>query len=277
MRTLVVDYCVSSEFKIPRSIPLLSVEDNKKCCDSNDTTPWSWWIKYDTLYYYDNNKVVHTINTYFSATDSDFKYPKEDSAQFDDDDDDDEENDDDSCGSNDSWLTKEEEPIEPNIPDDGNVYKFPYDGRIILMNSDMECWELLDNNKLGKWLGIYDYVMKVIDTEVPEPEFEDEDEEEEEKEDEWVEIYHSCPIQEFTNDKVFDRFKDKKNTFYQTYGGGAVGGYLVVADNGVKIYDVDKRGLGQDWTCDEMRGQYFEFRDEDRKNGICRALKICDE
>ena len=85
MRTLVVDYCVSSEFKIPRSIPLLSVEDNKKCCDSNDTTPWSWWIKYDTLYYYDNNKIVHTINTYFSASDSDFKYPNKDSEQFDDD------------------------------------------------------------------------------------------------------------------------------------------------------------------------------------------------
>jgi hypothetical protein len=226
MRTLVVDYYVSSGFKIPRNIPLLSVEDNNEV---RDKTPWSWWVKYDTLHYYDNNKVEHTIDPDYRATDGDFKYPSH--KEFDD---------------------EEEEEEEEDDEDDIHICK--------------TCNEPMNNENFEKGKMCCDKPM-----------FHNDEEEEEEEEEEWSEIYYSCPIQEFTDDTIFDTFKDKKNTFYQTYGGGPVGGWLVVADNGLKIYDVDKRGWGSDWTCKEVTNINITFRDEDRKNGVCKALKVGEE
>lgn len=77
MRTIIAHYRVSSEFQVPKSIPLLSVEDNEGNV-LGKKTPWSWWIKYDTLYYYDANCNVCEISPTCPAYESsDYKYPYE--------------------------------------------------------------------------------------------------------------------------------------------------------------------------------------------------------
>jgi hypothetical protein len=82
MRILVAKYTVSTDFKVPPHIPLLSVEENPGCV-IGEKVPWSWWVKYDTLYYYDNNYQLCELDAMQLACDSDFKYPDEE--EFDDD------------------------------------------------------------------------------------------------------------------------------------------------------------------------------------------------
>jgi hypothetical protein len=91
MRMLVVDYCVSSGFKVSSKIPLLSVADNNEV-KYGEKRPWSWWVKWDTLEYYDDKGEIKTIQPDYSASEADFKYPMGNSEYFEDD----EESDDDS-------------------------------------------------------------------------------------------------------------------------------------------------------------------------------------
>jgi len=70
MRVITARYDAYSDFRIPKNVPLLSVEDNE------EGKPWSWWIKYDTLHYIDDKGEEHEIEAYFSASkDDDFKRP----------------------------------------------------------------------------------------------------------------------------------------------------------------------------------------------------------
>ena len=90
MRMLIATYYVSSGFKVPAHIPLLSVEENRKGqCGSS--RPWSWWIKYDTLHYYDDKGVEHLIEPEYRAYESDFKHTDEQKFEDDPDFDDEEE------------------------------------------------------------------------------------------------------------------------------------------------------------------------------------------
>ena len=83
MRTLYVEYCYTSIFKISSKIPLLTVEENNKV-EENNIKPWSWWIKWDTLHYIDDKGEEHTITPELSASEADFKHPS-DNIQFDED------------------------------------------------------------------------------------------------------------------------------------------------------------------------------------------------
>ena len=88
MRTLAVDYNCDSIFKISSKIPLLSVEDNKNCTGVTKV-PWSWWVKWDRLHYYDikgNEKIIEPYSS--GSMMRDFKYPIEGSETFEEDGDD---------------------------------------------------------------------------------------------------------------------------------------------------------------------------------------------
>ena len=74
MRLLVADYIMSSGFKIPSNVPLLSTEENDK---APEKTPWSWWVKWDKLHYYNDKGEICEIEPDYSASDFDFKYPSE--------------------------------------------------------------------------------------------------------------------------------------------------------------------------------------------------------
>lgn len=51
---VIVSYSITSWFSLPQGVKLLSVDDNKK---AKEGTPFSWWIKYDTLHWYDADGV----------------------------------------------------------------------------------------------------------------------------------------------------------------------------------------------------------------------------
>jgi hypothetical protein len=75
MRTIIARYSVSSEWKIPKELKLLSEEENKK---AKGNIPFSWWIKWDTLHYYDADGVEQELEAEYQASEhTDFKRPDE--------------------------------------------------------------------------------------------------------------------------------------------------------------------------------------------------------
>ena len=79
MRVIRADYNLSSTFRVPKGVPLLSVEEN------DGEKAWSWWIKWDLLMYIDDKGVEHTIEPYSCASDDDYKRPDAVSDDTDDD------------------------------------------------------------------------------------------------------------------------------------------------------------------------------------------------
>lgn len=60
MRIITASYIVYADFKVPDNVPLLSIKENDKVKDHE--TPWSWWIKYNVLYYVDAEKNIQHID-----------------------------------------------------------------------------------------------------------------------------------------------------------------------------------------------------------------------
>ena len=67
-RKIVASYTAYSEFKIPKNIPLLSTADNIP------NTPWSWYIKWNTLFYIDGDGNEKEIDKRYEI-EPDFKNP----------------------------------------------------------------------------------------------------------------------------------------------------------------------------------------------------------
>jgi hypothetical protein len=67
------NYTAQSRFVIPSEIKLLSNEENEKITGDKPIA-WSWWVKWDTLYYYDENLKVCEIEPTFPV-EADYKYP----------------------------------------------------------------------------------------------------------------------------------------------------------------------------------------------------------
>jgi hypothetical protein len=57
----------SSDFVLPKGIKLLSKEVNDKI--KTDGVPFSWWIKWDTLHYFDANGKIQDVKPYTSWVD----------------------------------------------------------------------------------------------------------------------------------------------------------------------------------------------------------------
>ena len=76
MRRILATYHVQSSFSIPDNLKLLSNEENDKV-EKGINHPFSWWIKYDTLHYYDKDGEEHEITTTYAAHESDYKRPNE--------------------------------------------------------------------------------------------------------------------------------------------------------------------------------------------------------
>ncbi len=75
MRTITAVYKLTDVFHVPSNIPLLSKEENDK---ARKEKPWSWFIKYRTLVYYDADLKEHEIEACDEADDQpDYKYPDE--------------------------------------------------------------------------------------------------------------------------------------------------------------------------------------------------------
>jgi len=189
MRTLVVDYCYSSGFKIPSKIPLLSVEENKK---AKWQTPWSWYVKYDRLHYFDKKGERNVIEPDYSATDGpDFKYPVSDSEVFDSDGESEceSESDEEDDGFEERVKKWESEWAgEPKIKvsevDYGIISKKKEKGdgawqeeinnKWVFLTNSGECFNYDEDepDKPGEWLGLFNFETQTLDREVPEPEWE---------------------------------------------------------------------------------------------------------
>jgi len=70
VRVLIARYNNYSTFRIPKNLPLLSPDDNEK---AEWATPYSWGVKYGTLYYFDEKKEQQKIEVY--CEDTNVKYP----------------------------------------------------------------------------------------------------------------------------------------------------------------------------------------------------------
>jgi hypothetical protein len=76
MPTVQCKYTVYGSYSLPKSVKLLSVEENKKVGDEDK--PFSWYIKWDTLHYFDAEGKKHTVIGRESDCD-DWKHPNENS------------------------------------------------------------------------------------------------------------------------------------------------------------------------------------------------------
>ena len=81
MRTFIAPYIAYGQFNIGSKIPLLSPKENYLV---ERGTPWSWWIRRTTLYYYDGAGVEHEIHS-GSDLEVDLEYPEEEKIYSDDD------------------------------------------------------------------------------------------------------------------------------------------------------------------------------------------------
>jgi hypothetical protein len=91
MRTITASYIVTSEWKIPTKLNLLSEEENNK--RENEGKVGSWWIKWNTLFYIDENGIEKELEKYRNAYDADGDEYKWADTITDEDDGDDEEED----------------------------------------------------------------------------------------------------------------------------------------------------------------------------------------
>jgi len=95
VRVILANYNLCDVFKIPKNIPLLSVEENNKVLDNNlFNVPYSWYVRWGTLYYFDDKKNECKIKCYLNSSDTSKKHP--DSYESDEDDDSEEEESEDS-------------------------------------------------------------------------------------------------------------------------------------------------------------------------------------
>ncbi len=62
-----------------------------------------------------------------------------------------------------------------NIPADGMVHPWSFEGKQYFRNSDGETWAKAKDGSCGAWAGIYDLATNKLDTSAPEPEFSDEE------------------------------------------------------------------------------------------------------
>ena len=74
-RTISAKYVIFSDWYIPKSIPLLPESENEF------GKAWSWWIKWDTLHYYDDKLEEHTIEPDCAASRGDFDYKRPDETK----------------------------------------------------------------------------------------------------------------------------------------------------------------------------------------------------
>ena len=81
---VIARYASYYEFKLPRGVTLLNEEENNK---AEDKTPFSWWIKWNVLNYYDKNGQLQRIE----AGDEECDMKRPDEAYLEDDDEEDNE------------------------------------------------------------------------------------------------------------------------------------------------------------------------------------------
>jgi hypothetical protein len=75
MPTVECKYTVYGSYSLPKSVKLLSVEENKK--KENWGKPFSWYIIWDTLHYFDAEGKEHTVDG--GGEQYDWKRPDDDS------------------------------------------------------------------------------------------------------------------------------------------------------------------------------------------------------
>ena len=71
MRTFQATYKTYIQFTIPSDVPLLSPDENDKV---DFKTPWSWYIHWGTLHYFDESLVEYEIESDFEG-EPDYKRP----------------------------------------------------------------------------------------------------------------------------------------------------------------------------------------------------------
>ena len=83
MPTVRCTYTIYASYSLPKSVKLLSVEENNNL-GFDEVKPFSWYIKWDTLHYFDAEGKEHTVRGGEPDTD-DWKRPNENSEVIDED------------------------------------------------------------------------------------------------------------------------------------------------------------------------------------------------
>ena len=74
------NFTAQARYDIPSDIMLLSNEDNES--NNGERTPGAWWVKYNSLYYYDENLKICEIEATYPA-EVDDKYPLDYTVDYD--------------------------------------------------------------------------------------------------------------------------------------------------------------------------------------------------
>jgi hypothetical protein len=69
MKEIVATFDTYVHFEIPENVFLLPEEENDS---ADDDTPGKWWVKWGTLYYFDQNKNIVEIN---GIVETNYKWP----------------------------------------------------------------------------------------------------------------------------------------------------------------------------------------------------------
>ena len=74
------NFTAQARYDIPSDVKLLSNEDNES--NNGERTPGAWWVKYNSLYYYDENLKICEIDPTYPA-EVDDKYPLDYTVDYD--------------------------------------------------------------------------------------------------------------------------------------------------------------------------------------------------
>ena len=183
------------------------------------------------------------------------------------------------------------------------LQKVKINNKPYFMTSDGGLFEYIDGKTAGVWVGKFIVETQSIDKTAEEPKWDEEDSKKEDdkkgtesehycdvhedthltndgnggwtcgdcEEDDWIDIYAVCSIQDFTACKTVAHFK-KPNMFYQTMGGGPVGGWLVDEDG--QVWDVNQASWGADWTYELTDYTGIIIREKDEMKGIPHSIKL---
>jgi hypothetical protein len=107
-----------------------------------------------------------------------------------------------------------------------------------------------------------------------ETETETETENESEEEDDFKQIYYTETFDEYIGEDDYGLHKLQGGDYYQTYGGGPEGGYVILPND--EIYEVKRSWFTPFEIVKQIKGKYI-IQNEDRKKSLCYGIKIIEE
>ena len=87
-------------------------------------------------------------------------------------------------------------------------------------------------------------------------------------------IYYTETFDEYIGKDDYGLHKLQGGQYYQTYGGGHEGGYVILPND--EIYEVKRSWFTPFEIVKQIKGKYI-IQNEDRKKSLCYGIKIIEE